>query len=137
MQTPTKGLKLLPKFCLFFSVFMLGCSAYSYTASAIIYNAQIITMSDKGIISDGTIVIKDDKILNIGGKELQDKYTAPLSLDAKNNIVMPGMINAHTHIPMVAFRGLVKKGLKTAFSDYFFRWKNSLLRQKWFIQPHH
>lgn len=52
------------RFCLFLAIFILGYSAYSYTASAIIYNAQIITMSDKGIISDGTIVIKDDKIVD-------------------------------------------------------------------------
>lgn len=89
-------------------------------ASAIIYNGQIITMSGKGIIQDGTIVIKDDKILDIGNRELKDKYSAPLNIDAEGAIVMPGMINAHTHIPMLAFRGLGEEGIKDRLFGLFF-----------------
>ena len=108
------------KLLVFLALFTIGYNTYSYTATAIIYNGQIITMSDKGVISDGTIVIKEDKILDIGGKELKDKYSAPLNIDAKNNIVMPGMINAHTHIPMVAFRGLGEEGIKDRLFGLFF-----------------
>ncbi len=108
------------KIFIFLALLVLGCGAYSYTASAIIYNGQIITLSDKGIIKDGIVVIKDDKIIDIGGKEIKDKYSAPLSIDAKSNIVMPGMINAHTHIPMVAFRGLGEEGIKDRLFGLFF-----------------
>lgn len=120
MQTVPKELRVLMRFGLFFAIFIIGYNSYSFTASAIIYNAQIITLSNKGIISAGTIIIKDDKILDIGSKSLKDKHSAPLNIDAKNNIVMPGLINAHAHIPMVAFRGLGEEGIKDRLFGLFF-----------------
>ncbi|MCZ8498793.1 hypothetical protein O9929_15180 [Vibrio lentus] len=30
-------------------------------------------------------------------------------IDAQDGIVMPGMVNAHNHLPMIAFRGLGEK----------------------------
>lgn len=88
-------------------------------ASIIIKNATIVTMSDKGIIKNGAIVIMDDKIIDIGNNNIANKYQAIRIIDAKNNIVMPGMINAHTHIPMVAFRGLGENGISNRLFGYF------------------
>ena len=99
---------------------MVSTNLFSYNSSAVIYNGQILTMSDSGIIRDGVVIIKDDKIMDIGTKELLDKYSAPLCIDAQSNIVMPGLINAHSHIPMVAFRGLGEEGIKDRLFGLFF-----------------
>lgn len=48
------------------------------------------------------IVIKDDEIIDLV-KDYKGEYDE--LIDATNKIVMPGLINAHTHIPMSLFRG--------------------------------
>jgi 5-methylthioadenosine/S-adenosylhomocysteine deaminase len=60
------------------------------------------------IIEDCAIGIKDDTIVGIfkieRGKDLYTK--AKEVIDAKGCLIMPGLINAHTHAAMVCFRGL-------------------------------
>jgi 5-methylthioadenosine/S-adenosylhomocysteine deaminase len=40
-------------------------------------------------------------------KEILAKYDAPQKIDANGKLIMPGLINGHTHIPMVLMRGLI------------------------------
>src|SRR4029077_10344633 len=37
---------------------------------------------------------------------IQSRYRAARTIDARSEIVLPGLINTHTHAPMVMFRGL-------------------------------
>lgn len=75
-------------------------------ADYIIINGLILTMNqNKDVINDGVVVIKGNKIADIGGSELRDQYEAEI-IDADGGIVMPGMINAHTHLAMSLFRSL-------------------------------
>ncbi|MBI9066748.1 MAG: amidohydrolase [Salinivirgaceae bacterium] len=69
-----------------------------------IYNATIITMnSNMELIENGFITITQNKITNIGiGKPSHQTNL----IDAKGKIIIPGFINAHTHLPMTNFRGL-------------------------------
>ncbi|AXA33754.1 amidohydrolase [Francisella adeliensis] len=74
-------------------------------ASIIIKNGLILTMDkDYKIINDGVVVISGTKIVAVGNKNLINKYKAEQTIDAQNGIVMPGMINAHTHAGMSLFR---------------------------------
>jgi len=66
----------------------------------LIKNGFIITMNGPPI-TDGYVLIKDDKIAYVG-KEVQQ---AEHVINAKGCIVMPGLINAHTHAAMTLFRG--------------------------------
>lgn len=71
-----------------------------------IKNANIITM-DKYMthIENGYVIIKDDKIAMIG--DMKDyENIAEDEIDAQGGILMPGMINTHTHISMIPFRSL-------------------------------
>lgn len=73
-----------------------------------IKNGLIVTVNEKmEIIENGAIAIKNNRILKIGKTELlEEEYTSDKIFDASSKIVMPGLINAHSHIPMTYFRGL-------------------------------
>jgi len=75
--------------------------------SLIVENGTVLTMdSGKKIIEDGVVVIDNDKILEVGDKSLLNKYYAENVINADGGIIMPGMVNTHTHISMVVFRSL-------------------------------
>lgn len=106
-------------------VLLSGCGLATekqkYNADMIINNGQVLTMnSAMQVIDDGVVVIKNDKILAVGTVDLLNQYQAPKVIDAKNGIVMPGMINTHNHLPMIAFRGLGEEGISNRLFAYFF-----------------
>ncbi|HWR25700.1 MAG TPA: amidohydrolase family protein [Methanosarcina sp.] len=72
-------------------------------ADIIIKNAHILTMdSDTGDLKNGVVVIEDGKIKEIGENTNESADTV---IDAKNSVVMPGLVNTHTHAAMTLFRG--------------------------------
>jgi 5-methylthioadenosine/S-adenosylhomocysteine deaminase len=74
----------------------------------LISGGTIITMDGvRRILEDGAIAIRGDSILAVGRRaEVEAKYSAARRVDARGRIVLPGFVNAHTHAPMVLFRGL-------------------------------
>jgi len=61
------------------------------------------------IYEDGYLIIADSRIVEIGlQKDLPDKSSFSSVIDLGNRLVMPGLINAHTHTPMTLFRGHVE-----------------------------
>jgi 5-methylthioadenosine/S-adenosylhomocysteine deaminase len=74
----------------------------------LLVNAHILTMDpDQNQFNPGAIAIQSDKIVAVGSeKEIKSKFTAAESLDCGGKLLMPGMINAHTHVPMTLLRGL-------------------------------
>lgn len=64
-------------------------------------------MDDKlSVIKDGFVAVSENKVVAVGaGDEIKD-YQAKEIIDAGNSIVMPGLINTHTHAAMTYFRGL-------------------------------
>src|SRR2546426_7956566 len=59
------------------------------------------------IYDDGAVVVRGDTIVAVGPRsEIEAKYTASQTIDAKNKLVLPGFINGHTHVPMTLFRGI-------------------------------
>ena len=77
------------------------------TMNILIKNGTILTMSEKGIIRQGAVVIEDDKIVDIGKTEdLERKYGRGYEkIDASGKVVMPGLINTHQHAAMSLLRG--------------------------------
>jgi cytosine/adenosine deaminase-related metal-dependent hydrolase len=72
-----------------------------------ITDAMVLTMNqDKTVYDNGTIVIKGNKIIAVGDASLTDAYQAEKILDVDGDIVMPGLINTHTHVSMTVFRSL-------------------------------
>ncbi|MCE7534804.1 amidohydrolase [Aliivibrio fischeri] len=107
------------------AVLLSGCGTTAkqqeYNADLIINNGQVLTVNaDMEVIDDGVVVVKNDKIIAVGDEKLLEQYYAPKNIDANDGIVMPGMINAHNHLPMIAFRGLGEEGISNRLFAYFF-----------------
>ncbi len=66
----------------------------------LIKNGYVITM-DGPPIRDGFVLIEDNKITYVGKETQQAEHV----IDAKGCVVMPGLVNAHTHAAMTLFRG--------------------------------
>ena len=61
------------------------------------------------IFSPGYLVLEDDRIVELGaGRDLSSKRKFDQTVDLAGRLVMPGLINAHTHTPMTLFRGHVE-----------------------------
>jgi 5-methylthioadenosine/S-adenosylhomocysteine deaminase len=72
-------------------------------ADIIIKNAYVLTMDpDLGDFKSGTVVIEDGRITEIGKETNKSAETV---IDAKYSVVMPGLVNTHTHAAMTLFRG--------------------------------
>jgi 5-methylthioadenosine/S-adenosylhomocysteine deaminase len=60
-----------------------------------------------GQITQGYIAVKDEKIMALGSmNDLSPGWKADKIIDAGGRLVMPGLVNSHTHAPMTLFRGL-------------------------------
>lgn len=73
-----------------------------------VIGGTLVTMdSDYRVIEDGYLAIRGERIVDVGSKaELLRKYSPRRVIDASGKAVLPGLINSHTHVPMVVFRGI-------------------------------
>ncbi|HMI52971.1 MAG TPA: amidohydrolase [Candidatus Saccharimonadales bacterium] len=74
----------------------------------IITGGTVLTMDgSRTTIDDGAVAVKGDLIVAAAPRiEIESKYSAAQTIDARNKLVLPGFINGHTHVPMTLFRGL-------------------------------
>lgn len=71
-------------------------------------NAVVLTMDGKLNQYDrGAVAVKGDVIVAVGAEsEIVEKYSADEIIDCGGKVLMPGLVNAHTHVPMTLLRGL-------------------------------
>jgi 5-methylthioadenosine/S-adenosylhomocysteine deaminase len=77
-------------------------------ADIILSNALVLTM-DQNFTQyfPGAVAVKGDAILAVGyEEEIRKEFSAPETIDCNRKVLMPGLINAHTHVPMTLLRGL-------------------------------
>ncbi len=74
----------------------------------ILTNAFVLTMDDEfHQYAPGAVAVQGDSIVAVGSdEEIAGEYTAGETVDCGGKILMPGLINAHTHAPMTLLRGL-------------------------------
>lgn len=73
-----------------------------------VVNGLIVTM-DAGwtVIEKGSVAIRKGLILAVGPTAaMKDAYAPAETIDAAGKLVMPGLVNSHTHAAMTLFRGL-------------------------------
>src|SRR5688572_6959500 len=62
---------------------------------------------ERRLIENGGIAIKADKIVAVGTRaDITKQYSAKRTINAAGKVIIPGLINTHTHIPMTLFRGI-------------------------------
>lgn len=78
------------------------------TVDRILHNGILITFNQTyQIYEPGAIAVKDNLIVAVGEeKDILADYTAREVVDCELNVIMPGLINTHTHVPMTLLRGL-------------------------------
>lgn len=81
--------------------------AFAQNVDLLITDGHILTInSDMTDIKNGYVAITGDQITAIGPMDQLGDLTANETLDVDGDIVMPGMINTHTHASMTVFRSL-------------------------------
>ncbi len=76
------------------------------TADILVANGTILTMNDQNtVIPDGFVAITGSRISSLGKNEGNPIRTRK-QIDARGGLILPGLINSHTHAAMTLFRGL-------------------------------
>ncbi|MDX2044392.1 MAG: amidohydrolase [Acidobacteriota bacterium] len=75
----------------------------------LITGGTVVTMDgERRIFDNGFVAIRGERIVAVGdAAQLAAKnYQAKQTIDARGKIVLPGLVNAHGHVPMTLFRGI-------------------------------
>lgn len=74
----------------------------------LVLGGTIVTMDQtRRVIDDGGIAVSNGRIVAIGPRaEIESRYASRQKIIATGKVITPGLINGHTHVPMVLFRGL-------------------------------
>ena len=85
-----------------------GAAQQPSTVSLIINNGIVITVDgNRRILNPGSVAINGTDIVAVDTPaSIAARYKATQTIDATGKVVMPGLINTHTHAAMVMFRGL-------------------------------
>ena len=76
--------------------------------ATIVTGGSVVTMdAARNIYSPGAIAVDGSSIVGIGAAaDIGARFKTANQIDATGSIVIPGLINAHSHAPMVLYRGL-------------------------------
>jgi 5-methylthioadenosine/S-adenosylhomocysteine deaminase len=74
----------------------------------IIKSGTVVTMDgSRRVLEDGGIAVKDGRFVEVGiTADIDRHYAAREVFEARGKVVIPGLINGHTHVPMTLFRGI-------------------------------
>lgn len=100
-----------------------ACAAPGEHVSLVITGGTVVTVdANQRIIPNGAVAIDQDRIVAVDTAEaIAAKYAGAATIDARGQIVMPGLVNTHGHAPMVLYRGLGSDlALMDWLNDYIF-----------------
>jgi 5-methylthioadenosine/S-adenosylhomocysteine deaminase len=85
-----------------------ACQSGRRSASLVVVGGTVITENAAHrILSPGAVAIDGTDIIDVDRPEvIASRYRAVDTIEARDQIVLPGLINTHTHAPMVMYRGL-------------------------------
>jgi 5-methylthioadenosine/S-adenosylhomocysteine deaminase len=89
----------------------------------IVRGDYLLTMDDRQpLLEDGAVVVQGDRILRVGAwADIEKRFAGKIVLPGTGRIVMPGLVNGHTHTSMTLFRGMVDDlDLMTWLNQYVF-----------------
>src|SRR6476659_8596412 len=91
------------------AVLLLGAApAKKQTADLLITGGTVVTVDGKfSVFSPGAVAVSDGRIVAVGpAAEVAGRYAARARYDAAGKIVMPGLVNTHTHEGVTLLRGI-------------------------------
>ena len=77
-------------------------------ADLIVRGGTVLTMMpDSEPVPDGAVGVRGGEIVAVGSaREVLGRFTSTRVLDAGEGLILPGLVNTHTHLAMVLLRGL-------------------------------
>ena len=83
-------------------------SQSALAVSLVVTGGTVVTVdATRRVIPRGAVAIDGTRIVAVGtAAEIATRFQARATIDATGQVVMPGLINTHTHAPMVLYRGL-------------------------------
>ena len=93
------------------------------TVDLILTNGTLLPLSPGSApIPEGALAVSNGGITALGPKaQIENSFEARRTIDAGGGLIMPGLVNAHTHAPMALFRGLADDlPLKVWLEEYIF-----------------
>ncbi len=100
--------------------------------TTLIHNCTAVLMDEAGTVLPGAYVaVEGTRIVSVGTVRPQGAFDQ--EIDGKGNVLMPGFVNAHTHVPMTAMRGYGDgNNLQDWLNNYIFpveaRWDDRAIR---------
>jgi len=87
---------------------MLSAQGGQRQVSLVIANGTVVTMDGSGrVIANGAVAVDGTDIVAVDTADaIARQFRGRDTIDAAGRVVLPGLINTHTHAPMVLFRGL-------------------------------
>jgi 5-methylthioadenosine/S-adenosylhomocysteine deaminase len=75
-------------------------------ADLLIFGGTLVTVSELGIVKNGALAIRGNRIVDVGPKnEVKERYRAEREINASGKIIMPGLIDGHMHNAQIMLRG--------------------------------
>ena len=73
-----------------------------------VVTGMVVTMDgNRSLYDDGAVAISGDTIVAVGARtEIESRFAARQTIDARGKLILPGFVNGHTHVPMTLLRGL-------------------------------
>ena len=70
----------------------------------LLYNCRALLMDEAGtLLENAFVAVEGETISSVGTQRPQGEFDR--EIDCKGNVLMPGLVNAHTHVPMTFLRG--------------------------------
>jgi 5-methylthioadenosine/S-adenosylhomocysteine deaminase len=74
----------------------------------IVAAGHVVTMdADRRVIENGAVAVRGSRIVGVASRdEIEKRFKAKSRIHEPQAILIPGLINTHTHAPMVLLRGI-------------------------------
>lgn len=104
----------------------------SMKVDVLIRGGTILTMNpSRRVIHDGAITISGDGISGVySSDEIPQGLQAGKVIQADRKVILPGLINAHSHLPMTLFRGFVEDLILQQWLERVWKYEFSILDDK-------
>ncbi|BAC74363.1 N-ethylammeline chlorohydrolase [Streptomyces avermitilis] len=104
----------------------------SETVDLLVHGGDVLTVDEAGtLVRDGAVAVRAGEILAVGpAQELRTRYAAAEDIDAEGCLVLPGLVNTHTHLAMTLLRGRADDVTLQRFLERMLKWEAELLSPK-------